>query len=239
MVSESSPRDRSGNTLIVKAHCPRCGPGRNADVAAEYINRWDEDDVGIWGIDTHRILRCRGCEAVFHQEASVFSEEVQYSTNPITGEDESSLPETIKYWPAPSKRDAPSWFYSLMSADHELHSLMIDVYTALDNSLDVLAAIGIRTAFDRATEGLGIEIGLSFAKKLQALFNDGNIGADEHAILNILTDAGSAAAHRGWRPKADELDTMMSVLEQFIHRNFILGTEAAKLKSSVPPRATV
>ena len=49
-------------------------------------------------------------------------------------------------------------------------------------------------------------------------------------------DTGSAAAHRGWRPKADELSTMVDVVESFLHRSFVLGDRIEKLKASVPVR---
>jgi hypothetical protein len=54
--------------------------------------------------------------------------------------------------------------------------------------------------------------------------------------LDILTDAGGAAAHRGWKPKPDQLNTVMSILESFFHRKFVLESEAERLKAQLPPR---
>lgn len=64
----------------------------------------------------------------------------------------------------------------------------------------------------------------------------GKIGASERGTLDILTDAGSAAVHRGWKPKPKELDTMMSILEAFVYRNFVLEAEARVLEKQVPRR---
>ena len=52
-----------------------------------------------------------------------------------------------------------------------------------------------------------------------------------------LVDAGSAAAHRGWKPSFEDLSTMMDVLEQFVHRtlNFELGDTAITENSSAHP----
>jgi hypothetical protein len=47
-------------------------------------------------------------------------------------------------------------------------------------------------------------------------------------------DAGSAAAHRGWRPNHEELNTMIDVVESFLHRSFIVGDGIKKLKAAVP-----
>ncbi len=53
---------------------------------------------------------------------------------------------------------------------------------------------------------------------------------------DVLVDAGSAAAHRGWRPKPEELNTMMDVVETFLHRSFILDEGIKKLKAAIPPK---
>jgi hypothetical protein len=55
-------------------------------------------------------------------------------------------------------------------------------------------------------------------------------------VLSILTDAGSAAAHRGWRPKPHELDTMILIVESFLHRTFVIGDAAKQLKASIPAK---
>ena len=52
----------------------------------------------------------------------------------------------------------------------------------------------------------------------------------------MVCDAGSAAAHRGWQPSANELDTVMSIVETFIHRKFILESEVKRLKAQIPRR---
>ena len=64
----------------------------------------------------------------------------------------------------------------------------------LNNDLRVLSAIGIRMAFDRAS---GVYPAKRFAKKLLELVERGEIGVSEKYTLDILTDAGSAAAHEG------------------------------------------
>ena len=58
------------------------------------------------------------------------------------------------------------------------------------------AAIGARTAFDRATEKLGIEPSLTFAEKLEKAKSDGLVGTNERNALEVMISAGSAAAHR-------------------------------------------
>ena len=52
----------------------------------------------------------------------------------------------------------------------------------------------------------------------------------------MLVDGGSAAAHRGWRPEPEELNTMIDMVESFLYRSFIVGDGIAKLKAAVPPK---
>lgn len=156
--------------------------------------------------------------------------------HPITFEPLMERGVETTYWPAPIARRRPTWLEELEEADRNLGSLLIEMYTALDNDLRVVSAIAIRTVFDSASELLGIDPALTFKEKLNALGANGKISIDEESTLEVLVDAGSAAAHRGWRPKAEELNTMVDLLESFLHRSFILGEGIARLKAAVPPK---
>jgi hypothetical protein len=77
---------------------------------------------------------------------------------------------------------------------------------------------------------------LTFKEKLDLLQNKGHISLSERTNLDILTDAGGAAAHRGWKPSTEQLDTVMAIVETFIHRKFVLDAEAKRLKAQIPRR---
>jgi hypothetical protein len=217
----------------IKANCKNCGQDRWAEVVGHHLRMEEEEDPGgnsIWEQTDYRILRCAGCNDVFFQTDSIFSEDFD--------PEEAEYIHTIEHWPPMNKvrRERPQWFDKLTLADEDLHSLCGAVYVSLDNEIDVLAAIGVRTVFDRASELLGVDPAKGFAEKLSDLVAAGKIGGDEKAILNILTDAGSAAAHRGWRPSKDQIDTMMSIIEGFLYRTFLLGKEAKELRAKIPKR---
>ena len=143
--------------------------------------------------------------------------------------------ETV-YWPAPVSRQRPNWLHRIQKSERDLGELLEELYAALDNDLRVLAAVAVRTVFDRASALLQVDPAMGFDEKLKSLQTAGKISRDEERILRVLVDAGSAAAHQGWRPKADELNTMVEVVESFLHRSFVLGDGITKLKASVPPR---
>src|SRR5438874_868421 len=113
------------------------------------------------------------------------------------------------YWPSEIARPRPNWLDALHDRDISLGLLLNEMYTALDSDLRVLAAIGARTAFDRASELLGVNPAIRFQEKLNSLGASGKISLDEEKTLEVLVNAGSAAAHRGWRPKPEELNTML------------------------------
>jgi hypothetical protein len=226
----------NSDETIVLGHCPDCGPDRRADVLAEHKFESNDEEHGIWGRRTFRILRCRGCEAAYFQYVEIFSEDVDYRRVPSTGQIEPFIPERISHWPAPTKRNQPDWSQRLDRIDRNLSSLFDDIYIAMNNDLRIMAVIGVRTVFDRASELLGVDAGLTFAEKITALESAGRISNDEKVVIEVLIDAGNAAAHRGWKPTPTELNNIMSILESFLYRAFIAGDDAQGIKASVPPR---
>jgi hypothetical protein len=230
---EVTPQEK---TNILRGHCPECGPNRLADVVKSHQERRDHDEQGVvWTIDTYNILKCRGCETVYVPHENLFSEDEEHGYNPITGEEESTIEPTVKYWPAPARRKRPDWLDEVK--DEGLRNLLEEVYAALDADQRVLAAIGTRTVLDRAMVLRGADEAPSFAEKLKELKEAGVIGQHEKDILEVLTDAGSAAAHRGWRPTPHQLTTIMDGTETFLYRALILGDAVTAMKGKVPERA--
>lgn len=221
---------------FVRGHCPNCGPNRVSNVVGHHIHDVEDDESEIW-ITTHfRILQCRGCEAGYFQRETIFSEDIDHKLNRATGEYEAYIPSRITYFPSPSKREIPDWSFQIDVSDDVLGGLFTDLYTALDADLRVLAAISARTIFDRASELLGVNVALTFEDKIKKLHEIGKISTDELEVLKVLTDAGSAAAHRAWKPSPPQIDTMMQIVENFLHRTFIIGKAAKELQAKIPPK---
>lgn len=61
---------------------------------------------------------------------------------------------------------------------------------------------------DKTFELAGADPNHGFAQKLTALEEQTVIAANEKELLLIMTDAGSAAAHRGWKPEPEDLDSI-------------------------------
>jgi hypothetical protein len=140
----------------------------------------------------------------------------------------------VSYWPPPTKRKKPDWADEL--EDDVLRRVIDEVYQALNGGLMVLASIGTRTLLDR---GMFLRVGDpdgGFGGKLSEMVDKGYIGRDERGTLEAITDAGNAAAHRGFSPRPEMLNTIVAMVENFLHREFVLKTAAGQLRTATPPR---
>jgi hypothetical protein len=231
---------------VKKAFCADCGGLRNCDIRGSAVESWDDADGMVWGKTNWFILQCRGCDHVFCQTVKIFSEEYSHEWDEAAQENVVVYDETIAYWPAISNRMSPDWFTPLgFSGDSSdvLYSSMGELYIALDNDLARLAAAGVRTVFDIASELLGVDANLTFKEKLDGLVSSGRINGVDRDRLEALTEAGSASMHRGWVPTPADLSTMVDILEHFVHRTFVLPTleqrlteKSASLRKTVPAR---
>lgn len=228
---------------IIEAHCPNCGPYRNAIVLRRYL---DDDEDPDWEdhpgeeatLDDYRILRCRGCEQVYVQKITItchpWETPGEDDFDPKTGEYNSKFDPIITSWPTPFRRKPPVWLVRIQ--DQVLRGLLEEVYEAMDADLRSIAAMGIRAALDRTFELAGANPAHGFGQKLAALEAQSVIGAEEKELLLIMTDAGSAASHRGWKPEPEELDSILAATEGLLQRVALLGPAAKKIKDRVPPR---
>lgn len=213
---------------ITKGHCPSCGPNRTAAVRGQHRKESSEEVDGgrnsVEFSETYSILQCAGCDEIYCERVLWCSE---------WGDPHDPGYETT-YWPSTVSRKPPSWIDGAI--DEDMHRILVEVYGALNNEMPILAAIGIRTAFDRATELLGIDHNANFNKKLDTLVADGRLSSNDRKALAALVDAGSAAAHRGWRPDAAALTTMITILESFLQKEFVSKAGLDSLVSSIPAR---
>jgi hypothetical protein len=172
---------------------------------------------------------------VVDSQFSWFSEWDALDVDPLTGQQRLLPGVKITSWPPPTERRKPDWTAKL--DDDVLRNLVDEVYQALDFGLIVLASIGTRTLLDRAMFlCIGDRLG-GFAKKLGHMVDNGHIGTDEKFILEAVTDAGSASAHRGFAPSATILGTIIDTTENFLHRQFVLNTAAGEVRKATPARS--
>jgi hypothetical protein len=218
---------------VIVAQCPVCGPHRRAEVVASHSER-DPPDGDIFETTQFKVLRCGGCGTLYVQRETIFSENEEQEQDPTSGEWKTVLRPTVSFWPEYARRSRPEWFPEL--TDEISRQLLDEIYSALSSNLLTLAGMGVRALLDRAFELAGADPGGRFDQKLSSLLDNGVIGADEHATFVVLTDAGSAAAHRGWTPEPEQLETTLIAAEDFLHRVAVMPPRIATLREAVPRR---
>lgn len=73
-------------------------------------------------------------------------------------------------------------------------------------------------------------------KYLSALQTGGHISAHEKTTLEAVADAGNASAHRGYTPTVERLGHIVDIIENFLHRAFVLAGAAEDIRKTTPAR---
>jgi uncharacterized protein YutE (UPF0331/DUF86 family) len=83
----------------------------------------------------------------------------------------------------------------------------------------------------------------TFKDKLNKLESEGYIDPTEKELLDAVTEAGNAAAHRGYAPDATLLNSVIDILESLFDRIYFkpdrdkeLLEKARELKKKIPKR---
>lgn len=224
--------DLGNATRRIKAHCNRCGGLTNSWVRAEHTVVGSDGPIS-WS-DTFEILECCGCDTLSVRHKYWFSEWDDFDHDEYG---QIIMRPGIKetYYPAPTVRTKPVWSDSI--SDGILRAVLEELYVALNAGLSVLASIGARTLLDRAGYLLlTSDPPGGFAGKLSELQKRGYISAQEKTTLEAVADAGNASAHRGYLPTAERLGHIVDIIENFLHRAFVLTSAAEEIRKSTPTR---
>lgn len=201
------------------APCNHCGKELNHWVIAERRKEDSETVDGGYTIhftDTSAMLECRVCG------------EVRLRRILWNSENEG---ESITYAPPAMQHKKPSWHKELPS---EYRYLADEIYTALDTQGLSLALMGTRALLDVYITRHAGDLN-NFPAKLARLHELGALNAKQVEALTIAFDAGSAAAHRGFRPAEANVLTALQIVENIIHSD-VLSQRAEELKGVTPTR---
>lgn len=216
---------------ILKAHCNKCRGLTNSWVRAEHTVTGNDGPIS-WS-DSFEVLQCCGCDTLSVRQEHWFSEwdEMDYDEY-----GRMVMRPGIKevYFPAPTVRAKPEWFDTI--GDEVLRNVLDELYAALNAGLNVLASIGVRTLLDRASYLLIGDPRGGFEGKLSALQTGGHISVQEKTTLEAVADTGNASAHRGYTPTVERLGHIVDIIENFLHRAFVLAGAAEDIRKATPAR---
>lgn len=242
-MSEAPSKPRSGlpakSKREVKAHCNGCLGEKNHRVLFKKSQDWvDEiaDDCRIEGQDNYEMLHCCGCDRVCVRHTAYHSEN--------TDERGRAIP-TVSYYPPPLFRRMPKWSNGFTTDDGKgfsIHSLprfvepfLEEISISLQNRCLRAAAMTIRALLESIMIDKGEDAG-SFSENLKALSEAGYIGAVQRETLSAIIDLGSATIHRGFVPKADEIETALDITEEMISAIYVQPVKAKAIRERVPAR---
>lgn len=220
---------------IFKTSCPTCRGTCKTIVHGEKETEWEHQPDPhnfSYGGSQHKLLECCGCGTVFYYEDSWDSERGDHDF-----EGKFTPDHNIKTVPAPEKQSLkPEWMPLIYKQDVVLYCILNEVYTAYEHKSFILASTGLRTAFDRASEFIGIPSYLPLEQKVKAVFEQGYVSETEREQLNVVTNAGNAAAHRGWIPDESTFESLLRVTEKFIHKVVLRDHKVEEIGAQIPKR---
>jgi hypothetical protein len=219
------------------------------DMTRRFICRTCQRETGHWPIangpikgsekilkgtetsfQTFQVVQCKDCGA------TVYCIDTQIHPGPMMGD---RYTHKTDYFPPLPMRTKPKWFSSLAEC---YQTTLSEVYQAVDNSLFFLSSTGARTALDQLiVEKIG-DAG-NFKDKVKQLVARKIIDDKEKVMLLAVIDAGSASAHRSYKPDPTMINHMMDILEAIFYKLLIepeekkvLEKKARDLLKSTPKR---
>lgn len=220
--------------MIIKAPCPTCRRLCNTTVHGQTQTEWgyqaDQHNYSYGGAE-HKLLECCGCNTVFYYKDSWNSESGDHDV-----EGQFTPYHDIETFPAAEKSIRPEWLPLIYQKDPTLFCILNEVYIAYEHRAFILGSTGLRTAFDRTSHFLGIPTNLPMVQKVRAVFEQGYVSETERDQLSVVTDAGNAAAHRGWMPAEAEFQSLLGATEKFIHRVVLRDHHIEAIGAQIPKR---
>jgi hypothetical protein len=131
----------------------------------------------------------------------------------------------------------PEWIVKLESIDAGLHDLLVEVYSAANDTQTRLFSMGLRAALDHTMTRIVGDVG-GFEQKLDKMVEQRHLSEKQRETLATVIDAGSATAHRGFKPSQDLLEQMLAVMEGIVRDHYITGPMLATMRTTIPPRPT-
>jgi hypothetical protein len=127
------------------------------------------------------------------------------------------------------------WYLDDEAAPKVIIDTMREIYVALQNNLLRLVTMGIRATLDRVMVDKIGDCG-NFVNKLDALQKADYLSQRQRNDLEIILEAGHAAAHRGWAPTEQQITTLLDITESLIANIYMHGPRAERLGRQVPMR---
>jgi hypothetical protein len=206
---------------MTKAHCNRCGGQTNQEILFSSRHDAFAEPLGYVVQELFETLRCHGCDKLTTRVTTFFS-------------DKEGDFYAVQYPPVMARR-TPDWIEIPDEIPPVVIDLMYEVYTAVQNRLARLAAMGIRAALEYLIIDKVEDQGM-FTKNLDAFQAAGYISLRQRNSVEAILEAGHASIHRGWEPKENDITTLLDITESVIESVYLHEDQARNLEKRVPRR---
>jgi hypothetical protein len=110
-----------------------------------------------------------------------------------------------------------------------------EIYGAVGKSSHRLAALGIRCLLEQVMIDKVGDHG-QFAKNLNTFHTQGFLSLSERDSLSAILEVGHATMHRFHKPKEEDIETMLDIVETILASVYIHPDRANRIADRVPPR---
>ena len=196
-------------TMKTQVLCEQCCRETNHDVVHEY--HMSLSNECFWQAN-YQIVKCCGCGSVSFK-IEVLTDEDDY--NPDTGELE---PSVTLYPPRITGRKPLEDDSKFPPA---IQKIYYEVLNALNNSLVILAAIGLRTLIECICIDQNVR-GANLEKKINALASTEVLSETQAKLLHTHRFLGNIATHEITAAKQTELVAALDIVETLLKTIYIL-----------------
>ena len=213
-----TPNKTTGN--FIKIPCFRCDLKTNHEVMSSVQTSWNDDWVYM---DTDfEIVRCRGCDSISFRSAYTCSEDM--ATDEETGETIYFVTEELY----PNRIAGKKAIKESHFLPHNISQIYTEVHDAMCRNARILASTGIRILVEAICKLEGAQ-GISLEKKIDDLVQKGILTPDNAETLHSARLLGNKSAHEGEQSTEMEVGIAMDIVENLMHRVYIIPKKASKL----------
>jgi len=217
----------------IKSFCNNCVGERNHIVLFEEYEKGSEDvDEGKYSVEwgnKHRMIKCNGCDSISMRKDSWFSEDTDDYGRPNIG---------TSYFPPIIYKKQPPWLehFGLFTGPDEIEDLLREIYICLQNACPRSAAMASRALLEHLfISVIGKDFG-AFFNNMEEFQKLGKISEIQKQAITDVLEAGHASIHRGFKPKREDIITIVSIIENLIEVLYVHQNELTKLKARIPKR---
>lgn len=178
----------------------------------------DGGNVDDWCEPHYDLLECAGCKDISLRMVLKHIDDTK----------------SVHYFPSPASRKVPDWL-SVGYVARPLGSLLHEIYQATRGGQLRLAIMGIRALIEQVMVQKVGDKG-SFLKNLDAFQQAGYVSLVQRDALNDILDAGHAAIHRAYQPKAKDIQIALDITEGVLAAIYVHADAAKEVSERVPAR---